>query len=276
MNPEPEAFQVLPDARQPERGITQAVEFLLPFVVVGLLWELLVRVGVVTAASLPPPSMLLSKVWKLAFEQKVLWRHLGQSFYRLAAGYLLAVGGGVAAGALLAMRQTLRHMFSPLLSLLISVPTIAWVPPLLITLGLGNKTVITAIFLGGFFAITYNTIRGIEMVSQDQIHAARLMGVSGIRLFVTVLLPGSLVSIITGLRLGIGYAWRALVGGEMLSALVEWGVGKMIYQARFWNDVTAMFVGLMLIGLSSSLLDRVLLKWLEKQTVEKWGMLARG
>ena len=93
-------------------------------------------------------------------------------------------------------------------------------------------------------------------------------------MFVLVLLPASLVSVITGLRLGIGYAWRALVGGEMLSALAEWGIGKMIYQARFFNDIAAMFVGLMLIGISSFLLDRVVLKRLEKETVEKWGMLA--
>jgi ABC-type nitrate/sulfonate/bicarbonate transport system permease component len=144
---------------------------------------------------------------------------------------------------------------------------------LLITMGLGDRTVITAIFLGGFFAITYNTMRGIEMVDEDQMNAARLMGVSGLRLFSSVLLPASLVSIITGLRLGIGYSWRALVGGEMLSALVEWGIGKMVYQARFWNDVAAMFVGLIVIGLSGFLLDRIFLKWLEKETVEKWGML---
>ena len=86
---------------------------------------------------------------------------------------------------------------------------------------------------------------------------------------------GSLVSIITGLRLGIGYSWRALVGGEMLSALVEWGIGKMVYQARFWNDVLVMLIGLLIIGFSGFLLDRVLLKWLERETVEKWGMLAK-
>jgi NitT/TauT family transport system permease protein len=158
--------------------------------------------------------------------------------------------------------------------LLISVPTIAWVPVLLITMGLGDRTVISAVFLGGFFAIAYNTMRGIEMVSESQINAARITGVRRLRLFASVLLPGSLVSVITGLRLGIGYSWRALVGGEMLSALVEWGIGKMVYQARFWNDVAAMFVGLVVIALSGLLLDRMLLKWLEKETVERWGMLA--
>lgn len=249
-------------------------QFLAPFLVVGLVWELLVRFGVTDAGVLPAPSTILSKLWDLTWDKGVLFRHLSHSLYRLTLGYLLAVGLGIAAGTLLAMQKSAREMFSPLLSMLVSVPTIAWVPVLLITMGLGDKTVISAVFLGGFFAIAYNTIRGIEMVNEDLVNAGRLMGVSGIKLFFSVLLPGSLVSIITGLRLGIGYSWRALVGGEMLSALVEWGIGKMVYQARFWNDVTAMFVGLMVIGLSGFLLDRIFLKWLEKQTVERWGMLA--
>ena len=257
------------------RKLVQAIEFVLPFLAVGLMWEIAARSGIDGLETLPPPSIILQKFWVLTFENGILLRHLFQSLYRLTVGYLLAVGLGIATGTLLATRETAREMFSPLLSLLISVPTIAWVPPLLITMGLGDKTVITAVFLGGFFAITYNTIRGIEMVNRDQINAAKLMGVSGFKLFASVLLPASLVAVITGLRLGIGYSWRALVGGEMLSALIEWGIGKMIYQARFWNDVTTMFVGLMVIGLSGFALDRVLLKKLEKITVEKWGMLAR-
>lgn len=254
------------------RRIRLMLEFVAPFVLIGLLWEITVRVRIIGLETLPPPSIILQKLWQLTW-QGVLLKHMVRSLYRLIAGYLLAVGLGIVVGMLLAMQKTVRDMFSPLLSLLISVPTIAWVPVLLITMGLGDRTVITAIFLGGFFAITYNTMRGIEMVSEDQINAARLMGVSGIKLFSSVLLPASLVSIITGLRLGIGYSWRALVGGEMLSALVEWGIGKMVYQARFWNDVAAMFVGLIVIGLSGFLLDRILLKWLERETVEKWGML---
>jgi len=253
---------------------SSVIEFLFPFLTVAALWELTVRLHLVGMEMLPPPSLLISKLWTLTV-RGVLLHHLGSSLYRLTIGYVLAVGLGIAVGALLASRRTLREMFAPVLSMLISVPTIAWVPVLLITMGLGDRTVVTAIFLGGFFAITYNTMRGIEMVNPGQLNAARIMGVGGWRLFVEVLLPASLVSIITGLRLGIGYSWRALVGGEMLSALVEWGIGKMVYQARFWNDVLVMLIGLLIIGFSGFLLDRVLLKWLEQETVEKWGMLAK-
>lgn len=249
------------------------VEFVLPFLIIAGLWELLVKTGAVTSPSFPSPSAILVKLWTLATGRGVLWQHLSGSLYRLAVGYALSAGAGLLFGTLLAMQRTLREMFAPILSLLISVPTIAWVPVFLIVLGLGDRTVIMAIFLGGFFAITYNTIRGIEMVDEDRVRAARIMGASGLRLFAAVLLPGALVSILTGLRLGIGYAWRALVGGEMLAAMINWGIGKMIYQARFWNDVAVMFVGLMIIGVSGLALDRGLLRWLERATIEKWGML---
>ena len=251
----------------------RVLEFIFPFLVVGLLWETLFRLNIIDPKILPPPSQLAVRIWEM-IQSGILLQHLTDSFYRLSIGYLLAVVFGIGAGAVMATKKMLRDMLSPVLSMLISVPTIAWVPVLLITMGLGDKTVITAVFLGGFFAIAFNTMRGVEMVDKRMVNAARLMGVKESGLFLKIYLPASLVSVITGLRLGIGYAWRALVGGEMLSALAEWGVGKMIYQARFFNDVAAMFVGLLLIGLSSFIIDRLLLKQLEKSTVEKWGMLA--
>lgn len=257
------------------RGRTLTLgQFVLPFLLVGGLWELLVRTHVIGLASVPAPSEILVRTWQMMTGDGILWKHLGRSMYRLGLGYALATGAGLLLGTTLAMSRILREMLSPVLSLLISVPTIAWVPVFLITMGLGDRTVITAVFLGGFFAITYNTIRGIEMVDRNRIRAARTMGASGPSLFFSVLLPGSAVSILTGLRLGIGYSWRALVGGEMLSAMISWGIGKMIYQARFWNDVTAMFVGLMVIGVTGLLLDRLLIKQIERATVERWGMLA--
>jgi ABC-type nitrate/sulfonate/bicarbonate transport system permease component len=227
-----------------------------------------------SSQTLPAPSMIVQELFKLIGKKAVLQYHLYHSFYRLAVGYFLAVGIGITIGTVLALQKKVREMFSPVLSLLISIPTIAWIPVLLITMGLGDRTVITAIFLGGVFEITYSTIAGIRSVNKQQINAARIMGVRSLSLFFKVLLPGSLVTIMPALRLSIGYCWRALVGGEMLSAMIKWGVGKMIYDARFWNDVKVMFAGLMVIAFFGVILDRLLLKRLEQDTIEKWGMLA--
>lgn len=263
-----ENFKSKPAPKQ-IRGI---IRFLYPFLLIGLAWELLVQVKLIQLNSLPAPSSLLIAFWKLAFTNGILWKHLANSFYRLCTGYLLAVILGTAIGALLSQKEILHDLFEPTLNILMSVPTIAWIPIFLITLGLGDRTVITAIFISSFFAIVYNTMRGIELIEKNTVNAARIMGLSGIKLFIFVLFPASLLSIINGFRLAIGYAWRALVGGELLAALIEWGLGKMVYQARYFNDTAVMLVGLLMIGFLGYLLDQLFLTVLEKHTVEKWGM----
>lgn len=250
-----------------------AASFLFPFIIVIIIWEIIADFNLIT--KLPSPSQLLETFYSLLFQKQVLLKHLGNSFYRLIIGYMLAAGIGIAVGSLMGVKKSIAETFSPLLSLLIAVPTIAWVPVLLITLGLGDETVIAAIFLGGFFAIAYSTMNGIRMVDKHLVDAARIMGGGRFSVFFHVLLPGSLVSIIPGLRLAIGYSWRALVGAEMLAALVKWGIGKMIYEARFWNDVKTMFVGLVIIGITGLMLDRFLMGTIERKTVEKWGMVSR-
>jgi NitT/TauT family transport system permease protein len=253
--------------------LSEIIQFLFPFIVLGCLWEALIRLDVVNAKLLPAPSMLVQEIYELLFRKHTLQYHLYHSLYRLFLGYLLAVIVGVAMGTVLALRKVARQMFSLTLSLLLSIPTIAWIPVLLITMGLGDKTVITAIFLGGVFEITYSTVVGMRSVDRQLINAARIMSATRWALFFKVLLPGSLVFIMPALRLSIGYCWRALVAGEMLSAMIKWGLGKMIYEARFWNDVKVMLVGLVAIGVLGVLLDRLILKTLEKATLEKWGML---
>jgi NitT/TauT family transport system permease protein len=258
---------------QVEKRVSELLQFCLPFLTIGIVWEALVRFSVIDAQILPAPTILFQGVYDLLLNKRILQFHIYHSLYRLCLGYLLAVAVGVAIGTVLALQRSLRDTFSPILSLLISIPTIAWIPVLLITMGLGDLTVITAIFLGGVFEITYSTIAGMRSVDKQLINAARIMGVSELGLFFKVLLPGSLVAIMPALRLSVGYCWRALVGGEMLSAMIKWGLGKMIYEARFWNDVKVMIIGLAFIGIFGVIFDRLFLKPLEQGTVEKWGML---
>lgn len=253
-------------------NLKRSFMFILPFIIVGIIWESIILSGFISLKSLPAPSELLEKFWQLAFVNGVLWKHLINSLYRLLTGYTLAAMIGMAVGVSFALNGTVKAIFEPTFNFLMSVPTIAWIPIFLITLGLGNRTVITAIFISSFFSIMYSTMRGIELVDKSLVRAARMMGLTGIKLFFHVLLPASLVSIINGFRLAIGYAWRALVGGELLAALVEWGLGKMVYQARYFNDAAMMLVGLIAIGICGNLLDQIFLITIEKRTVEVWGM----
>jgi len=248
------------------------LKMLFPYLVILAAWELSVRSGLATKAALPAPSDLVATFFDLSFSRHVLLRHLGGSLYRLSIGFAASIMVGLTLGTVLAMSKNLRDMFMPVVNFLMSVPTIAWVPLLLISFGLGDATVIGAIFLGGLFEMIHGTSSGMRMVPRQQVNAAKSMGVKGLQLFLKVMLPASMVNIFPTLRLCLGYCWRALVGGEMLSAMVQWGVGKMIYEARFWNDISVMFLGLALIGALGMLLDRALLFRLEKRTIVRWGM----
>ena len=255
-------------------NLKKIIQYIFPFVVVIIFWEFIVDFGLII--QVPSPYELLIRFLQITFEKNILALHLQASIYRLLIGYILAALIGVGLGTLMGINKSISDMFSPILSLLIAIPTIAWVPILLITLGLGDETVITAIFLGGFFAIAYSTMHGIKTVNKNLINAAKTMGSDKKSLFFHVFLPGSLVSLLPGLRLAIGYSWRALVGAEMLAALVKWGIGKMIYSARFFNDVELMFVGLMVIGIAGLILDQLVMGTIEKWTIEKWGMIQEG
>ncbi len=250
------------------------LSFLFPLLVVIGVWELIVDLGVVSSSLLPAPHMIIQTFHSLLTPQPLLLIHLYKSIYRLAVGYALGASLGIGLGILMGSNRFLYRAFSPIISCLISVPTIAWVPLLLITLGTGDATIIIAIFLGCFFPVVYNTLSGIRGVEKQLIWASQVMGANRMTILLRVLLPGSLASIITGLRLAVGYSWRALVGAEMLAA-TAWGAGYMIYAARAFYDVRAMFAGLVIIAVGGLLMDRLIMDPVERRTVERWGVVVK-
>lgn len=247
------------------------LRFVFPFLTFLAVWS--IASPLVPSNLLPSPFQVFLTFTK-SLSSGLLIQHLSKSLYRLLVGYLIGVGVGIGTGIVLGSNKYLHKTFSPILSLLISIPTVAWVPVLLVITGLGDKTIILSIFLGSFFAIVYNTMDGVRRVENEMIDSAKITGASKPRVFLEVLFPASLVSIIPGLRLGIGYSWRALVGGEMLASR-EMGLGKLIYGARSFGGVEEMIVSLALIGLLAFLMDRLLISELEERTIVRWGMVKK-
>lgn len=240
-----------------------------PFGVIIFIWQVTVTLELVDTTLLPSPFSLIETFSRL-LENNIIFRHIGYSFYRLSIGLSLGMVMGIMMGIIIGGSLFARQLLSPLFSILITIPTIALVPILLITLGIGNLTVIISIFLASFFPVTYGTITGIRAIDKRYIQAARLAGATRSKIFRDILIPGSLMSLIPGLRLAIGYSWAALVGAEML-ATNDWGLGFMIYAARTFFAVDVMFVGLSLIAILGLLMDRVLVSFIEKRTIRKWG-----
>jgi len=247
--------------------------FLIPIISLVAIWEAVYLMDIIKV--LPSPAQASNRLVSLAMTQRdgipLLLRHVGTSFYRICLGFSLAMLLGVPLGLLMGLNRYVNFLLKPLFSLVLPLPTLAWVPILLIVFGMGDITIVIAIFLGGFFSITYNTATGVRGIDRDLIRAANTMGASRLTMFTRILLPGSMVSVIAGLRLAVGYSWRALVGAEMLAAAGE-GVGSFIFMARQFSAVDDMFAGLVIIMLAGFVMERFLIEPLEKRTVRRWGM----
>ncbi len=242
--------------------------------IILFIWELFVDFKILSPRLLPSPSNIIYTMYSLTFPDPLLLTYLGKSLYRFAVGYGLGILIGIPLGFLMGTSKHLYRLVSPILSILISIPTIAWVPLFLIIIGIGDETIILTIFLGCFFSIVYSTMYGVRSVNKELIWAAKIMGANKTAIFLKVVLPGALVSIITGLRLAVGYSWRALVGAEMLASITG-GIGYMIYAARAFNAINRMFAGLFIIAVAGLLIDQFILGTIEKKTIEKWGMVRR-
>ena len=248
------------------------LNFIIPLILMIFIWQVIVSLNLISGITIPSPYDLLLRASEMAGPDPILQNHIYHSLYRFIIGYFIATVVGMAVGVILGINETCYKMFNPFICLFVSLPTIAWVPLLLVLVGLGDATIITAIFLGAFFPMVYNTTAGIQGINCNFIRAAQIMGADKFRIFIGVILPGSLIPIITGLKLGIGNAWRALVGAEMLAATM-WGIGYLIYASRAFYDLEAMFLGLFLIGILSLGFDLLIITTLENATIKKWGIL---
>jgi NitT/TauT family transport system permease protein len=151
------------------------------------------------------------------------------------------------------------------------VPTLAWTPVLLLLTGIDDRTTIIVVFIAAVFEVIYTIVAGIEMMNVKLFWVARSMGASRLQIFFRVIIPAIFPYLITGMRLGTGYAWRALIAAEMLAAS-SFGLGFMIYDASEYMSTNVIYAGIVLIAVLGYLLENVLIGRLEAATTEKWGV----
>lgn len=245
-----------------------------PVVSIGaplLLWEAAVRLGWIDAFLFPAPSAIAATMWRQTWPDGDLLLHAGRSLYRLLAGMALAIVIGTAVGIAIGMTRWGRAIFKPIISAFMPVPTLAWTPILLLAIGIDDRTTIVVVFIAASFEVIYNIVSGVEMMSRKVFWVARSMGASPSQIFWKVILPGVTPYLITGAKLGTGYAWRALIAAEMLAAS-SYGLGFMIYDASEYMTMEVIYGGIALIAVLGYFIENVLLGRIEAATVEKWGI----
>jgi ABC-type nitrate/sulfonate/bicarbonate transport system permease component len=244
-------------------------------IVLVLLWELAAQVGWINSFLFPSPSQILATIWTQSGPQaNPPWAipiHVTRSMMRLLAGIALAVVIGAVIGIAIGMSRWARAIFRPIISALMPVPTLAWTPVLLLLTGIDDRTTIIVVFLAAVFEVVYTIVAGIEMMNVKLFWVARSMGATRTQIFMRVIIPGIFPYLITGMRLGSGYAWRALIAAEMLAAS-SFGLGFMIYDAAEYMSTNVIYAGIILIAVLGYVLENVLIGRLEAATTEKWGV----
>jgi taurine transport system permease protein len=197
--------------------------------------------------------------------------YVSQSLSRIALGAALATLIGVPVGLMLGVTRYGAPMFEPFLRFFQAVSGIAWLPLAIVWFGFTATTIQIVILYTALVPIIFNTMMGVRLIPDIYRQSITTMGGGRLRLAKDVYLPGGLASIVVGLRLGIGYGWRALIAGEMLVGAA--GVGFMIFDARRFHLIDQIVAGMIVIGVLYLIIDRLILAPIERITVRRWGVV---
>lgn len=248
-------------ATQALRGF--AAHVLPPLVIVGLLllvWQVL---GSRPGAALPAPSRVVQDTWELIAhpwyehggnDVGIAWQLLA-SLKRVAYGYSLAVVAGVGLGVLVGQSTWALRGLDPLFQVLRTVPPLAWLPISLAGFRDGHPSAIFVIFITAIWPIIINTSIGIRNIPEDYRNVAKVIRLNGFEYFGKIMLPSAAPFIFSGLRIGVGLSWLAIIAAEMLIGGV--GIGFFIWDA--WNSsrLSDIILALVYVGLVGFALDRL-------------------
>jgi len=236
---------------------------LLPAAVVATL-EGVVRAGIVPSHLMPAPSELLLTFEYLAHGP--LWKHIGASALRVACGFALGTLLALLVGALVGLSRRAEDFLEPTFQALRAIPSLAWVPLLLMWLGIDETSKITLIAIGAFFPVYMNLVAGIRNVDRKLVEVGDMYGFSAARRAGRILLPAARPYLFTGLRNGLSMSWLCVVAAELLAATQ--GIGYLLTDGREVSRpdlVLAAIITLALLGKTSD----TLLKALEKRAL-RW------
>jgi ABC-type nitrate/sulfonate/bicarbonate transport system permease component len=236
-------------------------------------WKLVHWLALFPPWAFPSPEQVVGAFVLTIKNGKLLTNTLA-SVERQIVGVVLAAVVGIPAGILLGSSRDFRAAFLPLCRLVYPIPGIAWIPMAILWFGVGFKSTVFVIFFTGIWPILFNTMAGVATLDGQYTDVARVYLAPRMFYVRRVLIPGSLPFIITGIRLTYGVGWRVIVGAEMISSIT--GLGFLIDDARWQMRPDIMVAGMITIAMIGWVMENWAFDWLERVTIERWGMKAGG
>jgi NitT/TauT family transport system permease protein/taurine transport system permease protein/sulfonate transport system permease protein len=212
---------------------------------------------------LPLPETVLKAIIE-TIRDGSLWGNVSVSIIRVAAGFLLAVLIGIPLGLGMALSRVCNNFSEPFVRVFSPIPGIAWVPLAILWFGLGDKAAIFIITIGSVFPIVINTIQGVRDVDAHLVDAARMMGATHLQVIRRVMLPSLIPYLVTGFRVGLGFAWRVVIAAEMVG--VPKGIGYMLNVGRSTGRTDITIVTMVTLGVLMLVVEELIFAPLENRT----------
>ncbi|SRR5579871_4981562 len=244
----------------------------LPLLVPALIlvvWQVLSDKGFFRTSILPSPLVIAQTLQSLLASGELLG-HLRTSLVRVFEGFAVGAILGTVLGTLMGLSRFWDRALSLVTGLLRPIPTIAWIPVLILWMGIDEGSKVTVIAVGSFWPVFMNVLQGVKGTDPKYLEVARVLEKNRWVVLSQVILPSALPSLFTGLRVGLGIAWASVVGAELIAA--SSGIGYMIMYAREVSQPDVMLVGVVTIGLTGLLMDFLVVQ-LEKRLF-RWNQAA--
>lgn len=246
-----EAVRVKERKRRKKERITRAALGVAGIALFLLVWQLIYTLGIIEKNLMVPPFQVVLTIFNKFTDSTpdgaVLLEHIGASLQVALTGFIIANLIGVPLGLLMGWYRLFDRFVRPVFEVIRPIPTIAWIPIVIIFLGIGVEAKALIIFFAAFIPSLINSYTGIRSSSQVLINVAKTCGASNWKTFLRVGVPSSLPMVFAGMRISLGNAWSTLVAAEMLAA--NKGLGYMIIMGRTYSRIDIIMSGMLVIGI---------------------------
>lgn len=239
--------------------------FIVPIIILAA-WQWATATGVVPPYRLPGPWAVVEAGIE-QIQRGELWLHIAISVQRVFIGFLAGSAVALAFAAVVGLSRAGGALLAPTLVALRAVPSLAWVPLLILWLQVGEESKITLIAIGAFFPVYTTVADALRHVNPQLVEAGRTFGLRGWSLFRTVQLPAVIPSVVSGLRLALAQAWLFLVAAELLGASM--GLGWMLNDSQQTGRVDRILLAIVLLALLGTITNALLVLF-EKAVLKRW------
>ncbi len=239
--------------------------FIVPVVIVAV-WQFVTASGLVPPYRLPGPWTVVEAGVELV-QRGELWLHIAISVQRVFSGFAIGAVIALAFAAIVGLSRVGAVLFAPTLVALRAVPSLAWVPLLILWMQVGEESKVTLIAIGAFFPVYTTVADALRHVNPQLVEAGRTFGLRGWSLFRTVQLPAVVPSVVSGLRLALAQAWLFLVAAELIAASM--GLGWMLSDSQTSGRVDRILLAIVLLALLGTITNAILV-FFEKAVLKRW------